>query len=101
MLRRKVVLEPGKHGKYYVDGFIDGRGPISFLVDTGASSTVITDEIADAIGLEWRSGHKVETRGIIGKGDSWQFRAQSIRIGDIEVKDLGLTTLFGVVSFLQ
>ena len=89
MLRRKVVLGPGKHGKYYVDGFIDGRGPISFLVDTGAASTVITDEIADAIGLEWRSGHKVETRGIIGKGDSWQFRAQSIRIGDIEVKDPG------------
>ena len=89
MLRRKVVLEPGKHGKYYVDGFIDGRGPISFLVDTGASSIAITDEIADAIGLEWRSGLKREARGIIGKGDSWQFRAQSIRIGDIEVKDPG------------
>jgi len=89
MLRREVVLEPGRHGKYYVDGFVDGRGPIRFCVDTGAGGTHISDEIADAIGLEWRSGFKQKTGGIIGKGDSWLVRAQSIRIGDIEVKDPG------------
>ena len=78
MLRRKVVLVPGKHGKYYVDGFVDGRGPIRFCVDTGASMTYISDEIADAIGLEWRSGFKRKTGGIIGEGVSWIVRARSI-----------------------
>ena len=89
MLRREVVLKPGRHGKYYVDGFVDGRGPIRFCVDTGASMTYISDEIADAIGLEWRSGFKRKTGGIIGEGDSWIVRVRSIRIGDIEVKDPG------------
>ncbi|MGB1559714.1 MAG: retropepsin-like aspartic protease family protein [Candidatus Thalassarchaeaceae archaeon] len=89
MLRREVVIKQGDPwGKYYVDGFINGRGPIKFNIDTGASGVSITDEIADSIGLDWRSGQKGSVRGIISETDNWTFPVKSVRIGDIEVRNL-------------
>ena len=68
-----MIKQGDPWGKYYVDGFINGRGPIKFNIDTGASGVSITDEIADSIGLEWRSGQKGSVRGIISETDNWTF----------------------------
>jgi hypothetical protein len=87
MVRREVVAILNSGGKYVVEGFVNGLGPVRVCVDTGADLTCLTDEIADAIGLDWRSGRKSKASGIVGTSDSWAIRVKSIRVGDIEVKD--------------
>ncbi|MEC8998522.1 MAG: retropepsin-like aspartic protease, partial [Candidatus Thermoplasmatota archaeon] len=85
MLRREVVIEPDRSGMYLVDGYINGKS-VKFCVDTGASGIVITDEKADAIGLDWRSGSKGHSNTVGGLTERWSMPLHSVRIGDIEVR---------------
>lgn len=85
MLRREVVIEPDRNGMYFVDGYINGKS-VKFCVDTGASGIAITDEKADAIGLNWRSGFKGHSNTVGGLTDRWSMPLHSVRIGDIEVR---------------
>ena len=46
----EYVIEPGAGGHYVVDAMVNGA-PITFLVDTGASSIVLTMDDAERLGL--------------------------------------------------
>jgi clan AA aspartic protease (TIGR02281 family) len=46
-----LVIERSADGHYYLQGSIDDH-PVTFLVDTGASSVAISARLADEIGLE-------------------------------------------------
>jgi predicted aspartyl protease len=45
--------------------FVDRRGPYSFVLDTGATSTNVSNELADALALP--RGEKQDGRGGQGK----------------------------------
>jgi predicted aspartyl protease len=44
-------LAGSKQALISVPVFVDGRGPYSFVMDTGATSTVVSNEMADALAL--------------------------------------------------
>ncbi|HEY6250423.1 MAG TPA: retropepsin-like aspartic protease [Candidatus Angelobacter sp.] len=45
--------------------FVDGRGPFSFVLDTGAGPTLISNELADALALP--RGEEQDGQGAVGK----------------------------------
>jgi predicted aspartyl protease len=59
--------------------FVDGRGPYSFVLDTGATSTVVSDELADALALP--RGETQDGRGAAGKMILMKSQLPSLTVG--------------------
>ncbi len=77
-----------------VETMVNGKGPFNFVVDTGASHTVITNQTAQKLGISLQqAGCCGPTPGRSGQGAGGPVAArtttlESIRVGDIEVKDV-------------
>jgi len=59
--------------------FVDGQGPYSFVLDTGAGSTVVSNELADALALP--RGENQDGRGAAGKMILVQSQLPSLTVG--------------------
>ena len=69
-----------------VPTFVNGRGPYAFAVDTGASATVLSPRLADALGIE-----RAEDTTMTGAGGILQAttgRVASLAVGAAAVNDL-------------
>ena len=89
---KALLLAPGDHGHYLVDGAINGN-PIAFLVDTGASMITINKHVARQIGLLYR------TEGRLGQVEtaSGISAAYYVRFSKVKVRTLELNNVDGVV----
>jgi len=70
-----------------VQGLVNGKGPFSFVVDTGASVTVLSPHVAKQAGL---SLCRIDAKAISAGGrlDTAFGRLNSLRIGTVEVRNL-------------
>ncbi|WP_159029669.1 retropepsin-like aspartic protease family protein [Streptomyces qaidamensis] len=89
------VIERDGRTLAFVPVSIEGRGPFSFALDTGASTSVVGEEVADRVGLE-RTGERRSVSGIIGTGevpvarvDRWEVGEIRLDPGEVTVIDLG------------
>jgi clan AA aspartic protease (TIGR02281 family) len=77
-----------------VETTVNGKGPFNFVVDTGASHTVITNQTAQKLGIALQqAGCCGPTPGRSAQGAGGPVAArtttlESIRVGDVEVKDI-------------
>lgn len=55
-----VVLKRSRNGHYFAKGFINDS-PVTFLLDTGATSVAIPQKVADRLGLQKGYQHYVNT----------------------------------------
>lgn len=85
---RSVTLTAGRNGHFFARAEINGR-QVAVLVDTGASSVMLSHDDARSIGVEPRaSDYTLKTRTANGMGRAAPVRLDSVRIGDIEVRDV-------------
>jgi hypothetical protein len=68
----------------FVPVTIGGHGPYQFILDTGASTSVVDDGVASALHLA-RTGAKESIRGVVG-----QERVPLVRVPDWKVGDVKL-----------
>ena len=66
--------------------FVDGRGPYSFVLDTGAGSTVVSNELADALALP--RGENQDGRGAAGKMTLVKSQLPSLTVGHETIESL-------------
>lgn len=66
--------------------FVDGQGPYSFVLDTGATSTVVSNELADALALP--RGEKQDGRGAAGKMTLVKSQLPSLTAGHEKLESL-------------
>lgn len=77
-----------------VDTMVNGKGPFNFVVDTGASHTVISNQTAEKLGLDTTSlGCCESTTGRSAQGAGGPVAArsttvESVEVGDVEVKNV-------------
>ena len=84
-----VRIERGMDGHFRVRGYVNDQ-PVTFLVDTGASSVSVTDVLADRAGLE--GGAKVRFRTANGERDGRIVVADEVRIASLRVRDVRVGT---------
>jgi predicted aspartyl protease len=72
-------LAGSKQALILVPVFVDGRGPYSFVMDTGATTTVVSNELADALALP--RGQKQDGRGAAGEMTLVESRLPSLTVG--------------------
>jgi clan AA aspartic protease (TIGR02281 family) len=92
-----------------VEAMVNGKGPFSFIVDTGASHSVLSNQTAEKLGIPLQEAGCYEaTRGrsALGAGGAVAARTatvDSLKVGDaearnIEVAIIDLTNLSNTVK---
>lgn len=95
----QLRIPRARDGHFYVDGTVNGR-PITFLVDTGASSVFVSEEFARKAGLQGGEPTTFQTangtlpgrtlRGIEVSAGSFSVSSLRVGIGGVGPADRGL-----------
>lgn len=85
--RRQITLPMGSGGHFTAMGLINGR-VTTFLVDTGATVISIGQIEADRLGLRYINGRRVTTHTANGAVPAFLIDLTTVRIGDVEVRDV-------------
>lgn len=83
---RTLVVPQDEDGHYVVDGRVNGQR-VRFMVDTGATETVLSPDDARRVGVPVDAlnyGYEAETAN--GKGYSAAYETTSLAVGPIELK---------------
>lgn len=83
----RIVLNADSRGHFMTQGAINGR-PVSFMLDTGATSVALSAADATRIGLDFQKGTPVQMNTANGVAMGWRLRLSSVRVGDVEVYDV-------------
>ncbi|MBT2336713.1 retroviral-like aspartic protease family protein [Variovorax paradoxus] len=83
----RIVLPADSRGHFMTQGAINGR-PVTFMLDTGATSIALSADDAQRIGLDYSKGQRVQMNTANGVSAGYKLRLQSVRVGDVEVYDI-------------
>lgn len=89
----EIVIPRSRDGHFYVAGQINGQ-PVTFLVDTGASTVSIKSDLARRLGLPRGRPVAVGTAGGIAQGE--EIAGQTVMLGGIAVRDVRIVVLAGM-----
>lgn len=81
----EIVLKRNRQGHYLLDGEINGNR-VTFLVDTGATTTSLPLSWAKPLGLKIGPRFQVSTAN--GISDAYLTTIPSLRLGDIEFRNV-------------
>lgn len=82
-----IVLTAGTNGHFRTTGQINGKS-IEFMVDTGASSVVISQADADRLGLDYKNAPTGMASTANGVAPFRLITLGAVRIGDVEVANV-------------
>lgn len=83
----RIVLPVDSRGHFMTAGAINGR-PVSFMLDTGATTVAMSAADATRIGLDFEKGQPVRMNTANGVAQGYRVRLASVRVGDVEVYDV-------------
>jgi predicted aspartyl protease len=78
---------PDQIGRIMAPVFVNGQGPFAFVVDTGASRSVISPRIAARLGLVPDPNHPLGLRGITGAENVPSILVDRLQAGDISLQN--------------
>jgi aspartyl protease family protein len=84
----RIVLNSDSRGHFMASGAINGRSGVSFMLDTGATTVAMSVADATRIGLDYQKGTPVRMNTANGVAQGWRMRLDSVRVGDVEVRDI-------------
>jgi clan AA aspartic protease (TIGR02281 family) len=87
------------HPLVVVPAFVNGEGPFDFVVDTGASSTVLSADLARKLGLSLEAIPDLTGAG--GGARAWRAQLESLRIGAARHQALSAAVVDFLESFSQ
>jgi aspartyl protease family protein len=82
-----IVLTAGTNGHFRTTGQINGKS-IEFMVDTGASSVVISQADADRLGIDYKNAPIGMASTANGVAPFRLITLSAVRIGDVEVANV-------------
>ncbi len=91
--REELTLARNRAGHYVAEGEINGRRVI-FLLDTGATWVALPGGLARELGL--KRGAAVTLQTANGSATGYQTRLDSVRLGPIEMRDVGALVTDGM-----
>lgn len=82
---REVVLTQNRSGHYLASGHIN-QEPVTFLLDTGASTVSVPADLADRLGLA--RGAPIIAQTAAGPITTYTTRLERVALGQIELHDI-------------
>jgi len=90
---REIVLQRNRRGHYVFDGEINHR-KVTFLVDTGATTTAVPGKLQLALALERGPAMEISTAN--GRTTAYLTRLDQLALGSIELRDVGASIVPGM-----
>jgi aspartyl protease family protein len=84
---KRIVLTGSSGGHFMTQGQINGQA-VRFMVDTGATSVGMSEAEARRLGIPYREGRLATAGTANGMVTMWIVKLSSVRIGDVEVRDV-------------
>jgi predicted aspartyl protease len=72
-------------GRIWAPVVINGRGPYRLVLDTGASHSGVTEEVASSLGIPLQGSHSVLLRGVTGSMPVPTIHVETLSVGDLEM----------------
>lgn len=91
---QKIVLTAATGGHFITDGRINNQ-QVRMMVDTGATSVGISEAEAKRLGLDYKGGAPSSASTANGNVTTWQVKLASVRVGDVELRDVDATIIAG------
>lgn len=83
----RIVLTADEQGHYQQQGAIDGKS-IRFMVDTGATSVVISEAAARTMGLKINRSQPVQINTANGSAMGYMVTFRQVQIGNVKLRDV-------------
>jgi len=84
----RVQIARDGNGMFTTAGAINGI-PVSFMVDTGATSVAMNARMAERLGISFRhEGRPQMVQTAAGMTSAWRVSLRSVRVGEIERKNV-------------
>jgi predicted aspartyl protease len=80
-------------GRVWAPVYVNGQGPLRLVLDTGASSSAVTTQAAQRLGLSLANAHSVLLRGVTGAREMPMIEVEKIEIGDLAVEPARLLVI--------
>jgi len=94
-----TVLMADARGHFTAKGQINGGSSLNMLVDTGASVVLIPAFEADRLGIKYKQGTIGQVNTANGVVTVFNIRLDSLKVGDIELKQVDASILDGKLPF--
>ncbi|HWG75209.1 MAG TPA: aspartyl protease family protein [Steroidobacteraceae bacterium] len=75
-------------GRIWAPVYINGRGPFRLVLDSGATASEITAQVANKLGLSLDLSKRVMLRGVVGSASVPVVQVQSLTVGDLSFGQL-------------
>lgn len=82
-----------------IEGNVNEQGPVRFVLDTGATITLIPEDTARQLGIDLASGDPIRFGGVGGAIPTLLVQIDSLNVGGAEVKDLEIAVQLGQGPF--
>jgi len=89
----EIVIPRSRDGHFYVAGQINGQ-PVTFMVDTGASTVSVNSALAGRLGLPRGRPVAIGTAGGMTQGE--EVVGQTVMLGGITVREVRIVVLAGM-----
>ncbi len=83
----RVVLSPDSDGHFVTQGQVNSK-PVQFMVDTGATTVGLGVSDANRIGLKYQDAPRVQVATANGNVPGWRIKLSTVRVDDIEVREV-------------
>jgi aspartyl protease family protein len=95
----RIVLNAGSGGHFMTAGRINNQ-QVQFMVDTGATSIAIAEAEAKRLGLAYKEGVLGGAHTANGPVTVWRIKLASVRIGDVEIREVDATVIPAAMPFI-
>jgi aspartyl protease family protein len=95
----RIVLTASSGGHFTREGNINGRAAL-FMVDTGATLVSLGSTDAERLGIDYRSGQPLRMATANGVVMGWQVKLPSVRLGDVEVREVDAVVSAGSMPYV-
>lgn len=83
----RIVLSADATGHFMTAGMINGKST-RFMVDTGATTVSLGVSEARKLGIDYSKGRAVRMGTANGVGHGWYLKLNSVRISDVELRNV-------------
>jgi Tfp pilus assembly protein PilF/predicted aspartyl protease len=80
------------YGLMLVEGHVNGQGPFRFLVDSGATSTVLSNGLFDSLKIPVLSTAVVSCVGGTGRTGTKLAKVEKFKVGELEISNLPVSS---------
>ena len=89
----EIVIPRSRNGHYFVEGAINGH-PVTFMVDTGATTVAIDSRVARAVRLP--KGYPATFGTASGAAQGETVPRQTVTVGGLRIDDVNIAVIDGV-----